>query len=245
MKEFGEYYAPSVARTIAAGETQTFEYRGLSGGLFAANRFLASAQNPEALKEITVTAKTNQGRDTWFENVQLMSLKRLFENRSFAGGIVIEENKSLELQVTNKSDESQYISITLNGYDQPEYLDKIAEYEEKGRSLPVPQFSYGSAIVAAGADQQRIVMSLPTADTELARIAISSTGENNMIVSFNVDNQRIFPERFVDSLNDEFRMKSIIEPVLLKKNLQFEAFVSNIGAVNQDEVSIIAETYQV
>lgn len=245
MKELAEYWAPSVARSIPAGQTDTFEFIGFGGDLYAANRFGVAAADPAKLHKIKATAETDQGRETWFKDVQLLALQRLFSDRSFAGGIVIDTNRKLRIKVQNTDAAAQWVSINLNGYDKPEYLQKVEQYELADRPVPKPQFAYATETVQAGADQQRIVINLPAVDTHLARIAISSENDDDLIVSFNVDNEIIFPDRFVSAINDEFRNKSIIAPVLLEKHLRFEAFVTNLNGVNSREISIIAETYKV
>lgn len=245
LKEQAQYYSPADAATIISGGTATLEFRGLSGDLFAFNRLNIGCDNPAALNQILATAKLDQGRITLFENVQLEALKRLFANRSLEGGYIIDFNRALQLVLTNDSANQRDISVDLNGYDEPHYQALLMKYENSGRKIPKPQFVYGSATIAASADQQRITMNLPIENVRLSRIAISSTGDDDLKISFRVNNTEIIPTRYVSQINSQFENMAIIQPITLLKNLPFEAFISNANAVNSREISIICECYEV
>jgi len=239
-----EYWSPAVQKNVGTGATEAFRFRGLNAQQFAFNRINIGSNDQSNLHKVKASAKLNKRNDV-FDNVQLLALQRLFEDRTLKGGLVIENDKNLDIDVTNNHGSDIGIGIDLNGYTSPQYAKKKQQYESRGRSIPEPVFLYGTETVPAGADSKSIAIELPTHDCMLHRIAVSSGGDANLKVSFRVANTNIMPERYISQVNDQFRPKKIITPIQIKSNLVFEALVSNEDNSNSYEVSIICEAYKV
>lgn len=244
INDKAQYYSPSDTADILSGGTDTFEFRGLDGDIFAFNRINIGCEDMTKLNLLTATAKLNKRRITLFEDVQLEALHRLFQYHSLRGGIVIEQNKTLELIITNNDPAALDIGIDLAGYDQPAYDRKKQQYEQRGEPYPEPTFLYATATIAAAADQQRVPLNLPVEDCILQRIIVSSTGDDFLKLSLNVDNTEIMPIRYVTQVNNQFQTMDIIDPLLIRRNLLVDAFVTNLDAVNPYDISIFCEAYK-
>lgn len=240
----GQYYSPAKNINIASGATKEIEFRGLSGDPYLFNRINIGCNDPSKLNLVKAKGVLNK-RDTIFKDVQLLAMQRLFTHRSLKGGYKIAKNKTLKITLENTAATALDISIDLNGYDKVQYQHKLQQYEERGAKYPEPYFVYGTADIAAGADQQKVNLDLPTEDSILHRIAMSSGSDNNLRASFRVDNTDIMPERFISQVNDQFKDMDIIYPVKLNSDLPFNCLVSNLDAANGYEVSVLCEVYKV
>jgi hypothetical protein len=240
-----KYYSPSAVSTIANAAIADQEFRGLSADLFAFNKINIGCDDPSKLNLIKVTAKLDEGRKTIFSDVHLLALQRLLKDRTLLGGFLIEASRKLVLSVTNNSGAQRVISIDLNGYDAPQYHAKVEKYEERGHPYPEPEFLYATATIQAGAVRQRVPINIPESATNLYRIAISSTSDDNLQVAFKVDNKELIPNRFVSAINDQFVNKEIVHPFLIDKRVPFEAQITNLDGANNYEISIICEAYKV
>ena len=240
-----QYYAPAISKSIANGASASFEFRGLSGALYAANRITIGCSDPAALNEITATVRTKDKTTVYFSDVNLLTIKRLFEEMSLMGSINITPSRALEIVVTNNSGGTETVNIRLNGYDVVQYENKLAQYKSTGNTWPKPEFGFVEGTIIASADEQSLSINLPAVDVWLNRIAIASEDDDDLQVSFVVNNEEIIPAAFVSQLNDEFSDKGIITPVFLEKNIPFEARVSNLNGASTRDISILCECYRV
>lgn len=242
--EIPQYFSPADIKIIANGNSAVYEFRGLSGDLFAFNSMTIGSDDPSALDGITATATMNEGRDTLFQDVQLLALQRLFDFKSLLGGFVIQKSRALKITITNNSGAQRVVGIALNGYDAPQYDQLVKKYEGQGRKIPNPQFLYASATIAAAANAQRVSINIPEHTTQLLRLAMSSESDANLQVSLKLGNTDIQPLRFLSQYNQQFQAQSIILPVTVDKLEIFEAQVTNLDGANPYEFSIICEAYK-
>jgi hypothetical protein len=240
-----EFYSPSLISSIANNSTVTQEFQGLDAGLLAFNKLNIGCDDPTKLNQIKVRATLDEGRRIILDNVQLEALKRLFQLRSLHGGFVIDESRKLKLEVTNSSGATRVVSIDLNGYDQPAYEELVSKYEARGSEIPKPEFLYATATIAAGATKQKVSINIPRYSTNIHRIAISSTSDDNLQTSFKVQNTEYFPNRFISAYNDQFKNMGIIEPIRIDRRIPFVAEVTNIDQANPYEISIVCEAYRI
>lgn len=245
MTTNAKYYSPAQIVTIANASTEIQEFRGLGGEVFAWNKLNIGCDDASKLNQIKATATTLEGRKTIFENVQLEALRRLFESRKLVGAFQIDKTRTLKLELNNVSGATRHVGIDLSGFDAPQFEKILGEYAQKGLPYPEVEFIYATAQIGASAVQQRVKMNIPQYDTNLYRIAISSTSDSNLQVSFRVNNEEVIPPRFVAQINNQFKTELITLPIRISKSEPFEVAVTNLDGGNAHEISIICEAYTV
>jgi len=237
------YYSPSQSVEIASGATETIEFSGRNGNRFAFNRILFGCDDPTKLNLVTAKVKIGS-KEILIPEVQVLALNRLFYDRTLEGSRIIDSNRTLRIELTNKHSGTLKLNGSLNGFDGDQLDGRKRQYEEAGRSWMQPEFLLGNKNISASAKNSRVEIELPDYNVRFNRMAVSSEYDNDLKLTLRYDNDDIMPERFLAQINNEFQSLPVVTPFTLEYFKNLDALVTNLDGANSHDISIIVESYK-
>lgn len=237
-----EVYTPSRRATIAAGQSATLIYTGITNQQFAFDRILPSSTGND---KILMTVKINNDL-TLFENVHLEAVRRLFLHRGTKFPLVVERNNTLKITLTNIDSVSHTASVMLTAYDE-HYLRALrAAYVKKGMEEPKPVFlsAYDSNIPALTSNR-KVAVELRRDNVAFYSIAVCSDRESDLVLTLNRWNDEIKSDVSVQQITDEFGSLNSPTPYFLADSKPLYWYVDNESAVNAATFSFLADGYVV
>lgn len=235
-------FTPAENYELAAGASETLEFRGLNRQRYGFDRIVPYANLPA---HVTLTAELNNEK-ILFRNVNVLALTRLFLHRHLIFPWVIRSANVLRVTVTNTHPTDTAIgSVMLNGVDEP-YLAKMeAAYQDAGIPTPSARLLYGNATIPAQANDFAVNVEQPANDVLFRSMAIGTTSDSDILVKMEIWTEKMKDLVFAEQINNEYSSLRSRVNFKLSQNTPFTLKTTNLNATDSVKFTYIAEAYDV
>ncbi len=237
----GTYYAPTQTASLAAGASATLEFRGLDAKRFGVKAMLAQATDPNS---ILVSATVNN-EIILFQNVHLSILKEMFDyGWQLRYPMVIAENNTLQVSLTNEGTVTNDVGLKLIGYDAETLQAYKAWMAARGQMVRRPSFiAVPATTVSAGSSRQQVQAQMRPYDVQVWRMFVGGDALDKMRIGIGLLNRDVQRDTFADLLNVEFRHRVITVPLRLRARDPIYVYATNTDTVDH-KISFLAEVYE-
>lgn len=242
------YYNHTPAKTFelaasgSAGDSVTHQYGGYGSEKYGFNRLVIGATD---FKNIMCKITMNEGESVIVDNIHLYALRHLFLHYSLLSPFIIENNRKMEITLTNMSNEPQRANIQMTGMREQLLNQWIESNHRSGKKILKPVLLHGNAELAPLSNRMPVAFKRRQFDVKYHRLVIASSADdfNDITASLYRYQELLKNDMFINQYNDEFlSMRALVE-YEISSNVPVELHLSNLNSSDTHTVSFIAEGY--
>lgn len=233
------FLQPSQTIDLGPGTSDTITLTGRGDQPLGFERMMVYAGgSPE---QVLLTMKPSSGGFEFFENVQASAIQDFFRHRQLQSPLVIEEGRSLEVEIENTSAATLTITTELSALPQQILERRVEAVREQFGERLVPVFLYVTSQVGPGTNDRNDLLSYREY-TELLRFVVSSSSEDDLTYDIELPSRTPIRDKRHTSVLDQFESGELPLPIAIDTTKNARLVVNNESS-SQERYTFLGECY--
>jgi|APHM01.1.fsa_nt_gi hypothetical protein len=236
------FLQPSKTVTVSAGDSESIELAGRGNQRLGFEKIMVTDDG--APNDILLDAEPTAGGFTFFEDIQAGAITEFFRHRLLQSPLVLDEDRNLEVTITNTDSTAHEVTVELQALPEPELKRRIKAVREKFEARLVPVFLYVTGEVPAGSTVREDLLSYRT-ETELIRfmVEIDDQDEDNTTFDIRLPRETPIRDKRKSTVLQQFTSGELPQPLEINTRKEAQLVVDNIGGSGTSRFTFLGECY--